>query len=393
MESKTTETQEKVRQPIDVHDQHAERHGKESRLEKFFRAMIKVGASDLHLKADAAPHVRIDSVLRASQQVGVLSGDDILEMALELMTDKQKAFFLEHGSLDIAHDLADGDRFRINVYRQRGEVSVAVRRVNRNIPDFASLHLPPICKKISEAHQGLVLLSGPTGSGKSTTIASMLEHINNNRPCHIVTVEDPIEYLYQDKKALVNQREIGIDVADFSDALKYLMREDPDVVLIGEMRDNETFQAALQAAETGHLVFGTVHASSAPQTVGRILDLFPPESRDRVRTSLAYNIQAIICQKLLPGIQENAKRVPAVEILVSTPSVRQLIEDGRDPELNDIIRSSETQGMQSFTKSLLKLIQDEYIEPKIAYEVAPNVDELKMLMKGISTGQGGLLGR
>ncbi|HAU37288.1 MAG TPA: hypothetical protein DCX07_06175 [Phycisphaerales bacterium] len=240
---------------------------------------------------------------------------------------------------------------------------------------------------------GMVLVTGPTGSGKSTTLASMIDLINSERQEHIMTIEDPIEYLYDDKKALINQREIGIDVESFESALKYLMREDPDVVLIGEMRDRETFQAALQASETGHLVFGTVHASTAAQTIGRVLDLFDPGSRDLVRQSLAFNLRAIICQKLLPAIREGVDRVPAVEILRSTPSVRQLLEERRDPELSDLIRASERDGMQSFTTSLLQLIESDFVDPKVAYEAAPNVDELKMLLKGISASRPGLMGR
>ena len=221
----------------------------------------------------------------------------------------------------------------------------------------------------------------------------MLEYINRTRPCHIVTIEDPIEYIYEDKKALVSQREIGLDVETFAAALKYLMREDPDVVLIGEMRDPDTFRAALQASETGHLVFGTVHASSAPQTIERVLALFPSQERELVRQSLSFSLRAIVCQRLLPSIHEELDHVPAVEILLTNPGVRQLIEEGREMELADVIRAHEREGMQSFTMSLLALIEKDFVDPRIAYEVAPNVDELKMLMKGISASHGGLIGR
>ncbi len=314
-------------------------------------------------------------------------------MAMELLTPKQQAFFHEHGSIDVAHELEGSDRFRLNIFRQRGQTSVSVRRVTRLIPTFEALHLPPIMQTIASEHDGLVLISGPTGSGKSTSIAAMVEHINNTRPCHIVTIEDPIEYIFEDKKALVSQREIGIDVESFESALKYLMREDPDVVLIGELRDRETFQAALQASETGHLVFGTVHASSAAQTVGRILDLFEAESRNLVRQSLAFNLRAIVCQRLLPSIAPGVGHVPAVEVLLTNPSVRQLLQESRKAELGDVIHNHEREGMKSFTRSLLELIENEQIDPKVAYEVAPSRDELKMLMKGISSGRSGLLGR
>ncbi len=310
------------RQPI---DQHTTPAGGRPKLEQYFKAMVKADASDLHLKPHLPAHIRANSVIRATK-AAPLTPEEIETMAFELMSEKQKAYFMEHGSIDIAYEVEGEDRFRINIFRQRGNIGIAARRVTRNIPDFKSLHLPDAVEKISGEHQGLVLVSGPTGSGKSTTIAAMLEYINLTRPCHIVTIEDPIEYLYVDKKALVSQREVGIDVESFESALKYLMREDPDVVLIGEMRDKDTFTAALQASETGHLVFGTVHASTAPQTIGRVLDLFPAESRDLVRQSLAFNLRAIICQKLLPSISREIGRIPAVEIMLANPSVRQFIE-------------------------------------------------------------------
>jgi twitching motility protein PilT len=379
-------------QPIDEHDQHSDRHGKSPRLEQYFRAMMKADASDLHLKAGCPPHVRVRAVVRPTK-AEPLTGDEIAAMAAELLTPKQLAFFDEHGSIDVAHELAGADRFRINIFRQRGEVSVAVRRVTRLIPTFDQLHLPASVGEIAGENQGLVLLSGATGCGKSTTIAAMLEHINRTRPCHIVTIEDPIEYIYTDDKALISQREIGIDVESFDSALKYLMREDPDVVLIGEMRDRETFAAALQASETGHLVFGTVHASTAPQTITRVLELFPTDGRDLVRKSLAFNLRAIVCQKLLPSIAAGCDRVPAVEVLRTTPSVRQLIAEGREADLAEIIRTHERDGMRSFTRSLLELIERDFVDPKVAYEEAPNVDELKMLMKGITSSRSGLIGR
>jgi twitching motility protein PilT len=380
-----------TRQPID--DPHASSDGgRATRLEQYFRAMVRAGASDLHLKAGVAPHLRIESTL-APARSEVLTGKEIDAMATELLTPKQRAFFEEQGSIDIAHELEGSDRFRINIFRQRGETSISVRRVTREIPTFEALSLPPIMGQIADLRDGLVLISGATGSGKSTTLAAMLERINRTRPCHIVTIEDPIEYIFQDKKALISQREIGLDVQNFESALKYLMREDPDVVLIGELRDRETFQAALQASETGHLVFGTVHASSAPQTVGRILDLFEPESRNLIRQSLAFNLRAIVCQKLLPSIAKSCKLVPAVEVLLTNPSVRQLLQESREAELGDVIRNHEREGMKSFTRSLLELVQGEQVDPKVAYEVAPSPEELKMLLKGISSGRSGLLGR
>ena len=359
---------------------------------KFFEAMVAAGASDLHLKAGMPPRSRTRTLLQEAKSPPV-SPEELQHLVADLLDDRQLEVFHTTGSIDLAYELEGSDRFRLNIYHQRGSVAVAVRRVTREIPDFRALHLPPVIERIAENRQGLILISGGTGTGKSTTIASMLQYINQTRACHIVTIEDPIEYLYEDKKAMVSQREVGIDVADFEDGLKYLMRQDPDVVLIGEMRDTDTFRAALQAAETGHLVLGTLHASSAAQTIGRILDLFPPIARDRVRLSLAFNLRAIVCQKLLPAIAAGIDRIPAVEVLLAGPDVRKLIEDGRDGDLSDAIRSHEREGMQSFTTSLLELIDNEYVDPKVACEAAPNADELKMLMKGISASRAGLMGR
>jgi len=359
---------------------------------RFFRAMSKEGASDLHLKAGSSPHIRMRTKIFPSRH-RPLTNDDLEAMAREVLNEREWAVFKEMGSVDVAEELPGGDRFRINVFRQRGQISLAVRRVSRDIPTFDELHLPPQIARIADHAAGLILVAGVTGSGKSTTIAAMLEHINQTRACHIVTVEDPIEYLYVDKKALVSQREVGIDVPTFESALKYLMREDPDVVLVGEMRDLDTFQAALQAAETGHLVFGTIHASGASSTVGRILDLFPPDSRRLARQSLAFNLRAIVCQRLLPCLDEAIGRVPAVEILLVNPPARQAIEEGRDADLADVIRSGEEQGMQDMTQSLLDLIERDQVDPQAAYAVAPNPEELKMRMKGISASRAGLMGR
>lgn len=364
----------------------------EPSIEKYFRAMIRMGASDLHIKPGTTPHLRVNTRIIATKGQPMTAGQTA-ELGYGLMSAVQREQYERHGSLDVAYEIEGSDRFRINVFRQRGSMAIAVRRVSRDIADFRALNLPACLDKIAEERQGLVLLSGPTGSGKSTSIAAMIEHINQTRQCHILTIEDPIEYLYESKKSLISQREIGIDVDDFGQALKYLMREDPDVVLIGEMRDRETFSAALQAAETGHLVFGTIHASTASQTIGRILDLFPADSRALVRQNLAFNLKAIICQKLLPCVAPNISRIPAVEILLANPIVRQLILEERDNEIPEALRSHERDGMQGFNRSLMDLIEKNLIDPKIAYEVAPNADELKMMIKGISAGRSGLLSR
>jgi len=363
----------------------------EPKIAKYFKSLVKAGASDLHLKPSHSPHVRIGGRVRSAPGKP-LSSREIFSMVDELMTDQQRAKFTELGNVDMAYELPGSDRFRINVFLQRGEVAVAVRRVTRDIPNFKELHLPPIVESLAAWHQGLVLLSGPTGGGKSTTIAALLQSINKSRSCHVVTLEDPIEYLHESDKALISQREIGIDVPDFQTALKYVLREDPDVVLIGELRDLDTFSAALQVAETGHLVFGTVHASRASQTIGRLMDLFPIDARQRVRQLIGFNLRAIVCQKLLPSIAKGIDRVPACEVMLVDHHIRKLIVEGRDADLEEAIKSHELEGMQAFSKSLFNLIEAGLIEPGVAYDAAPNIDELQMMLKGISASRAGLRG-
>lgn len=373
-------------QPIDSR-LHLDR---EPAINKFFKAAIKTNASDLHLKVGMAPKMRIQGHLKSTTGE-VLTEGMAEKLIFEILTEKQQAFFLENGALDFAYQVGAMDRFRVNIFRQRGMISLAARHITTNIPPFESLNLPPAVEKIAEAHDGMILVTGPTGCGKSTTIASMIDHVNNTRSCHIVTVEDPLEFLHADKKAIVSQREIGIDVPNYEDALRSLMRQDPDVVLVGEMRDNETLTAAMRAAETGHLVFGTLHAASASQTIQRILDLFPQEERDLARQTFALTIKAIISQNLLPGLRSEAKRVPAVEILIASPIVKKLISEEREVDLPSVIRASQNEGMQDFTESLRALVMDEWVELKVALEYAPNVDELKMALKGIRTSTSGIL--
>ena len=299
------------------------------------------------------------------------------------MSPAQKEFFLQHGALDFAYPVGPMDRFRINAFRQRSYVSMAARRISGSIPPFEALHVPPVVEKIAESHDGLILVTGPTGSGKSTTIASMIDHINRTVAAHIVTVEDPIEFLHVDKKSIVSQREVGIDVPTFDDALRSLMRQDPDVVLVGEIRDNITLTAAMRAAETGHLVFGTLHANNCSQTIQRILDMFPQEERDLARQTFALTIRAVISQQLLPGIRPDVPRIPAIEIMINTPIVRKLISEEREGDIPAAIRAGAGEGMQDFTESLRRLVEEEYIDLKKALGVcAPNVEELKMAAEG-----------
>ncbi len=378
--------------PVDVHEVHATSDkARNPKINRLFKACCKLQASDIHLKAGAPPRFRIAGDVRLAQE-DVLSSTEIEDMIFEVVSEKQKRYFFEHGALDFAHQVPGLDRFRVNVFRQRGMTSVAARRVTKEIRTFEELGVPPVLREVAKLHQGLILLAGITGSGKSTTIAAMINEINISRACHIVTIEDPIEYIFEDKKAFINQREIGIDVQDFHSALKYLMREDPDVVLVGEMRDRETFEAAMHASETGHLVFGTIHASSASQTITRILDLFPEEARGLIRQSLVFNLKSVVCQKLLPSIQPGRSRIPCCEIMIVNASIRKLLAEGRDFEINAVLKGSTQEGMQDFTEALHQLVTKEILDVKVAMEVAPNPDELKMRLKGIRSGASAILG-
>lgn len=374
-------------QPIDTHI-HFE---KEPELNKYFKAVIKSGASDLHLKVGQSPRMRISSRLKTTTGE-TLTEKKMEELVFEILTKAQKEFFMQNGALDFAHEVDNSERFRVNIFRQRGLISLAARMITSEIPPFEKLHLPPIVEKIAnESHEGLILVTGPTGSGKSTTIASMIDYINRTRAGHIVTVEDPIEFTHRDKKCIVSQREVGIDVPDFPDALRSMLRQDPDVVLVGEMRDLPTLKAALTAAETGHLVFGTLHSPNAPQSVQRLLNMFPEEERILARQTFAMSIRAIVSQQLLPSLKPDAKRMPAIEILIANSMVKKLILEERETELQMIIRANEADGMQDFTKSLCDLVNREWIDLKVALEYAPNVEELKMALKGIRTATGGIL--
>lgn len=361
------------------------------KLLALFKAMKDCEAADLHLQQGSAPHMRVNSELRPLK-LAALKASDMVAICNSLMNNEQKIKFNNDGGLDMAYEIKHGDRFRINIFRQRGDISLVARRITRDIPSFDRLNLPKEVSSLVDQHSGLILLAGPTGCGKSSTIASMLDYINENRKAHIVTIEDPIEYLYESKSCIVNQREVGIDVPNFDLALRAVLREDPDIVLIGEMRDRETFETALRAAETGHLVFGTIHASSAAQTITRILDLFDADTHSQILQGLSHNLIAIICQKLLPCIKEGIRRVPAVEVMRTNATVSDLLRKHEEGKLKDLVSASQDAGMISFTKSLFDLIESDMVEPKIAMEVAPSREELQMMMKGISQSRRGLIG-
>jgi twitching motility protein PilT len=362
----------------------------EPALNKFFRAAIKTQASDLHLKVGQPAKLRIQGQLKDTTGDSI-TAERMEQMVFELLSPDQKECFLSSGTVDFAHEIGDEARFRVNIFRQRNAISLAARLVNTEILPFENLNLPLILEKICDSKQGLVLAVGPTGCGKTTTIVSMIDYINRTRSCHIVTIEDPIEYLIKDKKAIISQREIGIDVEDFDKALKYLMRQDPDVIYIAEIRDSKGVTAAMRAAETGRLVLGTMHSASTSQAVQRLLDLFPQNERELVRQTLSLTIRAVVSQVLLPSIKEGVARIPAIEILLANPTVRKLISEGREADLPGVIRSSKDEGMQDLTDNLIELIMNGSIEPREAYKYAPNVEELKMALKGIRADTTGIL--
>ena len=365
----------------------------EPEADKLFRALVKLEGSDLHLKVGKPPIVRLKGTLRPLER-GPIDDDEMQRLLWPIMDDKARKDFDQNGGADFAHTCdVDGTqwRFRVNILQQMGHMGLVARRVSNFIPDFEGLYLPPIMEDLCKYHQGMVLLAGPTGSGKTTTIASMLNWVNRNYRKHILTLEDPVEFVYTEDKCLINQREVGLDVINFDHGMRQAVREDPDIMLLGEMRDHETFLTAIQAAETGHLVFGTIHASGAPETVGRILDLFPEEMHDSLRSALAMNLKGIVAQKLLKSIKPGVPRVPCVEIMMMNSMIQKLILEEEDNKLKDAIRIGAQDGMQDFTMSLKQLLDDDLIDRPTAFEVAPNPETLKMMIKGIDVKAPGIL--
>lgn len=369
------------------------RKKKEYEIDKLYRALVKFQGSDLHLKVDCPPFIRVKGELRALER-GPIDDEEMTRLILPTMDERNRKILNDTGGADFAH-VCDVDgtswRFRVNVLQQMGHLGLVARRINNFIPELEKLHMPPSLYELCKYSQGMILLAGITGSGKSTTIASMLNWVNRNYRKHILTLEDPIEFMFTQDKCLINQREIGQDVIDFSIGMKHAVREDPDVMLVGEMRDRETFETAIHAAETGHLVFGTIHASTAPSTIGRILDLFPANMHNAIRSSLVFNMKGIVAQKLLPSIIPGTQRVPTVEIMIFNSIIRKLILEENDEKLGDAIRIGQLEGMQDFTMSLKELVLAKKIDRATAFEVAPNVESLKMALKGIEVKEPGIL--
>jgi twitching motility protein PilT len=341
-------------------------------LNALLRRAVELGASDIHLKQDQPPMLRRDGTIAPLAECPPLNEQNLLaalETVTQIAPEKLKMFH-ESGDLDIAYTAEGLPRFRVNAFRQRGNISFALRVIPREVPSFEQLHLPPGVKRLAEEHRGLVLVTGATGSGKTTTLASMLDHINRTRQQHIVTIEDPIEILHPDRNCIVSQREVGLDTADFAQALRRVLRQDPDTILIGELRDAETAQTALQAAESGHLVFSTLHTIDAAETVGRMIEFFPPGKQQQIRSVLAGVLRGVISQRLLPRV--GGGRVAAVEVMVMNARISDLIREERTEEIPDAVAEGAFFEMQTFQQALIEQVLAGTVEPEVAANASTN---------------------
>ncbi len=355
-------------------------------IDELLKIAVQSGASDLHLKVGSYPMMRVSGTLTVCSEEKRLDKSDTEAMADTIFSEDQRDKFRRVQEVDLAHSIPGLGRFRCNVFQQRGTVGLVLRVIPTRIKTIDELGLPPVLKKIAQEERGLVLVTGTTGSGKSTTLAAMIDYINTTRAAHIMTVEDPIEYLHRDHHSIVNQREVNVDTQSFSHALRSALRQDPDVILVGEMRDHETVETALLAAETGHLVFSTLHTLDATETVNRIIAVFPPHQQRQVRIQLSSVLKGAISQRLLPRA-DGTGRVPAVEVMIATAFIRDcIIDKDRTPQIHSAIASGTSQyGMQSFDQSIFSLYQQGLVTLEEALRWASNVDEFKLKVQGIST--------
>ena len=349
-------------------------------LHSLLKFALDHNASDIHIKVAHFPIIRVSSEL-FPVQVDPHTGEQMDEIVRHILPRHLEARLEREKEVDFSYFAPTLGRYRVNVFYQRGELCIAMRYVKARIPSFAELNLPEQLGQIANAENGIILVTGATGSGKSSTMAAMLEHINLTEKCHVITLEDPIEYMFEDKQCVIEQREVGLDTLSFERALTHFMRQDPDVIMIGEMRDSQSFMAALASADTGHLVMTTLHTTTAYSAIGRILDFFPAEERDQIRRQMAANMRAIICQRLVPAIAGGA--VPAVEIMINTPIVRKLIEENRIDKLFAAIETGGEDGMQTFNQSLYKLVKAKKITEENALAKATSPDALRMNFRGI----------
>lgn len=353
-------------------------------LAQLLGVLLENKGSDLHLQAGEVPIGRFHGEL-GRFEMPALSESDVMGLAREALgSDEKMEEFRRSKDCDAAIAIPELGRFRVNLFYQRNLPGLVLRTIGTKIPTLAQLELPEVLKKIAGSNDGLVLVTGATGSGKSTTLAALIDHINATEPCHIMTLEDPIEFVHENKLALINQREIAVDSTTFASALKHVLRQDPDVILIGEMRDVESASVALTAAETGHLVFGTLHTQDAPESLERLINLFPTDRFTQVRMQLSLGLRAILCQKLLPKV--GGGRTAAIEILINSPRIKKLILEGDTTKIPAAIQSSRSDGMQTFNQALVDLVKAGKVEEAEALRFSPKPDELKMNLKGIFSG-------
>ncbi|MCM8769299.1 MAG: PilT/PilU family type 4a pilus ATPase [Candidatus Omnitrophica bacterium] len=349
-------------------------------------------ASDIHLQVGSPPVFRIKGELVRQTEFPILKDEDIRRIVAGLLSEKEGKTLEQTGNVDLGRGFSGIGRFRINIFQQRGTMALVARRITQNIPDFESLNLPAAMTRMAEFLDGLVLITGPTGTGKSSTLAAIINRINHQRRCHILCIEDPIEFLYHNDQAIINQREVGIDVSSFQEALRSAVREDPDVILAGEIRDRETVEFALHGAETGHLVFGTLHSSNVVQTITRLLNFFPQDQQPQIRRAIAMHLKAVASQILLPSCRENVSVVPACEIMFNNPIIRRLIIEEQETKIIKAILAGRTEGMQDFETALLNLVNNNWITQEVALENAENPHSLEMKLKGIFlTEEGGII--
>src|SRR5687768_8649041 len=355
-----------------------------NRIDDVLRMAMSFGSSDLHLRAGAVPVIRVNGELRPLAGVTKLTQDETLEMAFSMMSNRQKQHFKEAYEVDIGYGVSGLGRFRVNIFQQRNSIGIVARVISDEIRNFAQLGLPPVLNTIAEENRGLILVTGTTGSGKSTSLAAIVDHINQQRNCHIVTIEDPIEFLHKDKESYVTQREVDVDTRSFAEALRGSLRQDPDVILVGEMRDLETIETAIVAAETGHLVLSTLHTLDAAETLTRIISAFPPYQQKSVRIQLAGLLKAVVSQRLIKS-SNGRGRVPAVEVLISTPLIRDcILHEEKTSSIRDAIAAGTSQyGMQTFDQSLFYLYQSGLVTLEEALRGSTNPDEFRLRLAGI----------
>lgn len=356
-------------------------------LNELLKVVIEKKGSDLHLKADSSPILRINRRLNILKDIPPLTSEEIKKLAFQMLSEEKKETLEKNFQVDCSYEFKDQARFRLNVFYQRGKLSMVMRSISSLMKNFQDLSLPKVLEKICEERRGLVLVTGTCGSGKSTTLAAMINRLNETRDAHIITIEDPIEFYFQDKKSIITQRELGVDTPDYPSALRHIVRQDPDVILIGEIRDLETLRAALTSAQLGNLVFSTIHTVNAYQTVTRILDMFPPHEHNQIRFMLADTLQAVISQRLLPR-KDGAGMIPAVEVLINNALIRKFIEEGKLMEIGPQMEKGEYYGMQTFNQNLHKLYQEQKIELDIAYQASSSKEELMLRIKGVDTSGG-----